>query len=90
MKHINFYLDFISPYAYLAFEKLPQALAGLSYSVAYKPVLFAAMPTGANAFLFSQRNNEATAAVSGAIALGTALAAISASILLYLMDTGAI
>ena len=41
MKHINFYLDFISPYAYLAFEKLPQALAGLSYSVAYKPVLFA-------------------------------------------------
>jgi predicted permease len=53
-------------------------------------VLFAAMPTGANAFLFSQRNNEATAAVSGAIALGTALAALSASILLYLMDTGAI
>ena len=53
-------------------------------------VLFAAMPTGANAFLFSQRNNEAVAAVSGAIALGTALAAVSASILLYLMDTGAI
>lgn len=53
-------------------------------------ILFAAMPTGANAFLFSQRNNEATAAVSGAIALGTALAAISASILLYLMDIGAI
>ena len=41
MKNISFYLDFISPYAYLAFEKLPQALAGLSYSVAYKPVLFA-------------------------------------------------
>jgi 2-hydroxychromene-2-carboxylate isomerase len=41
MKHISFYLDFISPYAYLAFEKLPQALAGLSYSVSYKPVLFA-------------------------------------------------
>ena len=53
-------------------------------------VLFAAMPTGANAFLFSQRNNEATAAVSGAIALGTALAAVSATVLLYLMDTGAI
>ena len=51
-------------------------------------VLFAAMPTGANAFLFSQRNEEAVAAVSGAIALGTGLAAISASILLYLMDTG--
>jgi hypothetical protein len=51
-------------------------------------VLFAAMPTGANAFLFSQRNEEAVAAVSGAIALGTGLAAVSASILLYLMDKG--
>ena len=53
-------------------------------------VLFAAMPTGANAFLFSQRNEEAVAAVSGAITLGTGLAAISASILLYLMDAGMI
>lgn len=43
MKHIDFYLDFISPYAYLAFEELPQALQGLSYSVHYKPVLFGAM-----------------------------------------------
>ncbi len=51
-------------------------------------VLFAAMPTGANAFLFAQRNNEAVPAISGAIALGTALAAISASVLLYLMDAG--
>jgi 2-hydroxychromene-2-carboxylate isomerase len=38
MKHITFYLDFISPYAYLAFEALPDALLGLSYSVVYKPV----------------------------------------------------
>ncbi|MGQ0484603.1 MAG: AEC family transporter [Hyphomicrobiales bacterium] len=52
-------------------------------------VLFAAMPTGANAFLFAKRNDEAVAAVSGAIALGTGLAAVSASILLYLMDSGA-
>ncbi|MDB5964333.1 MAG: 2-hydroxychromene-2-carboxylate isomerase, partial [Polaromonas sp.] len=43
MKRITFYLDFISPYAYLAFEQLPEALLGLSYSVSYKPVLFAAM-----------------------------------------------
>jgi 2-hydroxychromene-2-carboxylate isomerase len=43
MKHITFYLDFISPYAYLAFEKLPQALMGHSYSVTYKPILFAAL-----------------------------------------------
>ena len=51
-------------------------------------VLFAAMPTGANAFLFAQRNGEAVPAVSGAIALGTGLAAVSASILLWLMDAG--
>jgi 2-hydroxychromene-2-carboxylate isomerase len=41
MKHIDFYLDFISPYAYLAFEQLPRALEGLSYEVAYRPILFA-------------------------------------------------
>ena len=43
MKHITFYLDFISPYAYLAFEQLPKALEGVSYSVRYRPVLFAGM-----------------------------------------------
>lgn len=43
MKHITFYLDFISPYAWLAFEELPHALMGLSYSVTYKPLLFAAL-----------------------------------------------
>jgi len=43
MKHITFYLDFISPYAYLAFEKLPEALMGHSVSVSYKPLLFAAL-----------------------------------------------
>jgi 2-hydroxychromene-2-carboxylate isomerase len=43
MKHITFYVDFISPYAYLAFEQLPEALKGISYSVDYRPVLFAGM-----------------------------------------------
>jgi 2-hydroxychromene-2-carboxylate isomerase len=43
MKHITFYLDFISPYAWLAFEKLPEVLMGHSYSVSYKPVLFASV-----------------------------------------------
>jgi 2-hydroxychromene-2-carboxylate isomerase len=42
MKHVTFHFDFISPYAYLAFEKLPEALKGLSYEVDYRPVLFAA------------------------------------------------
>ncbi len=43
MKDITFYLDFISPYAHLAFEALPEALMGLSYSVRYTPVLFAGL-----------------------------------------------
>ncbi len=43
MKQITFYLDFISPYAHLAFERLPEALQGLSYSVTYRPVLLGAL-----------------------------------------------
>lgn len=43
MKQITCYLDFISPYAYLAFEALPEALMGQSYAMVYKPVLFAGM-----------------------------------------------
>ena len=43
MKQITFYLDFISPFAYLAFEQLPVALKGISYSVTHKPVLFGAI-----------------------------------------------
>ena len=43
MKHITCYLDFISPFAWLAFEKLPETLIGLSYQVDYKPILFAAV-----------------------------------------------
>jgi 2-hydroxychromene-2-carboxylate isomerase len=43
VKHLTFWFDPISPYAYLAFEQLPQALQGLSYSVDYKPVLFAGL-----------------------------------------------
>jgi 2-hydroxychromene-2-carboxylate isomerase len=38
MKQITFFLDFLSPYAYLAFKALPQALEGLSYGVRYQPV----------------------------------------------------
>lgn len=41
MKHITFWFDVVSPYAYLAFERLPEALKGLSYEVDYRPVLFA-------------------------------------------------
>lgn len=43
MKRLTFWFDVISPFAYLAFERLPQALEGLSYEVEYRPVLFAGM-----------------------------------------------
>lgn len=43
MKHIVFYLDFVSPYAWLAFAQLPRALEGLSYSVSYRPILLGAL-----------------------------------------------
>ncbi len=43
MKHLQFWFDPISPYACLAFEHLPQALEGCSYSVDYRPVLFAGL-----------------------------------------------
>lgn len=43
MKTLDFYFDVISPYARLAFHKLPQALQGTSHSVRYVPVLFAGL-----------------------------------------------
>ena len=43
MKHITFYLDFISPYAWLALEQMPKALQGLSYHMEYRPVLLGAL-----------------------------------------------
>ena len=43
MKQITFYLDFLSPYAYLAFEQLPHVLEGVSYHVTYQPVLLPAL-----------------------------------------------
>ena len=43
MKSITFYFDFVSPYAYLAFERLPESLMGHSYSMRYQPVLFAGL-----------------------------------------------
>ncbi|PAT37940.1 disulfide bond formation protein DsbA [Vandammella animalimorsus] len=43
MQPIHFYFDFVSPYAHLAFQALPQALKGSSYQVLYKPVLLGAL-----------------------------------------------
>lgn len=49
MKTVTFYYDPISPFAWLAFQRLPDALMGdghppgMGHRVAYKPVLFAAL-----------------------------------------------
>jgi 2-hydroxychromene-2-carboxylate isomerase len=40
MKSIVFYLDFKSAEASLAFQRLPDVLRGLSYSISFKPVWF--------------------------------------------------
>ena len=38
MKRIEFWFDVISPYAWLAFQRLPQALEGVNVEVANQPV----------------------------------------------------
>ena len=43
MKALDFWFDPVSPYAWLAFQRLPEALAGLSYTVRYRPIVFAAL-----------------------------------------------
>lgn len=43
MKSLVFHFDPISPFAYLAFERLPQVLVGCSYVVEYRPVLLAGL-----------------------------------------------
>ncbi len=43
LKNITCYLDFVSPYAYLAFELLPEALRGVSYRLTCQPVLLGAL-----------------------------------------------
>lgn len=55
MKQITCYLDFVSPYAWLALDELPRALEGLSYQVHYKPVLLGA--------LFKHHNNPGPAGI---------------------------
>jgi 2-hydroxychromene-2-carboxylate isomerase len=43
MREITFYLDFVSPYAWLAFARLPETLEGISCHVRYRPVLLGAL-----------------------------------------------
>lgn len=41
MRRIDFHFDVVSPYAWLAFDRLPQVLAGISHHVVYRPLLLA-------------------------------------------------
>lgn len=43
MTPLSFWFDVVSPYAWLAFDRLPQVLEGCSYAVSYRPVLFAGL-----------------------------------------------
>jgi len=43
MQRVIFDFDVVSPYAYLAFERLPAVLEGISHHVEYRPVLFAGL-----------------------------------------------
>ena len=56
MRDITCYLDFASPYAWLAFAQLPQTLEGLHHHVRYRPVLLGA--------LLQQLDNPGPAAIA--------------------------
>jgi 2-hydroxychromene-2-carboxylate isomerase len=43
MQRIEFWFDPLSPFAWLAFQALPEALAGTSHEVHYRPVLLGAL-----------------------------------------------
>lgn len=51
-------------------------------------ILFASMPTGANAYLFAARHNRAVNSASGSIALGTLLSVLSATVIVYILKQG--
>ncbi len=65
---------------------LSARLLGLSPIGTDTVTLLAAVPTGANAFLFATRNDRAVGPVSGAIAAGTGLAAVTVSLTLILLS----
>lgn len=49
-------------------------------------VIFAAIPTGANAYLYATRYQSAVSPVSAAIGIGTALSVLTLPLLLWLLD----
>jgi malonate transporter and related proteins len=74
----------------VAVYMIARYLVGLEPFWTQVVLVLAAMPTGANAYLFAERYGTGTAAVSGAIAVGTALSLITLSVLFLVMDMGLI
>jgi predicted permease len=62
------------------FLQLPPTVAGVV-------VLFAAMPTGANAYIFAVQYRRLVNPVSGAVALGTMLAAVTLPLIVVLVTS---
>ena len=54
-------------------------LAGLPTAVAGVVLIFAAVPSGANAYLFASKVDRAVNSASGAVALGTMLSLVTVS-----------
>lgn len=48
-------------------------------------ILFAAMPVGANAFLFAARYERAVSSISASIAVSTAIAVVTSAVILYFL-----
>ena len=69
----------------LAFPAITYAMAvmfGLPRTALEVAVIFASMPAGANAYLFAQRTQRVVNSTSGAIALGTLLGAVTATLII--------
>ncbi|MEQ1697448.1 MAG: AEC family transporter [Hyphomicrobiaceae bacterium] len=71
---------------------LPLIAAAMAYKVFHLPdisakmvVLTAALPAGANSYLFALRSGRAVNSASGAVAIGTAISAISLTLLLIVL-----
>jgi hypothetical protein len=75
----------------LKLAAMPLVAAGLATALALPPlsasvvVLMAALPAGANAYLYSAQSGHAVAAASSAVALGTALSAVTLTLVLVLV-----
>jgi len=73
-------MPLVAWYVATHFMGLPPVAAGVV-------TIFAAMPTGANAYLFALRNGLAQHSASGSVALGTLVSAASAGVVVYLLGS---